>query len=157
MQAVNEIFCLSTASQMKKKRKNRWRNGFIHRKKSCSNLNSKDNTNTAESGDEEDEEEDGKLAESEDPEKMKDAACESMETDGCARAEEPTESTAVAQNNNIPNEGQEPDNIASAEDEVINVETVQNNATDGHNDVQESESSEPKRTEPSAEDNTGTG
>ncbi len=35
--------------------------------------------------------------------------------------EEPTESTAVAQNNNIPNEGQEPDNTASAEDEVVNV------------------------------------
>ncbi len=79
-----------------------------------------------------------------------------METDGCARAEEPTESTAVAQNNNIPNEGQEPDNTASAEDEVVNVETVQNNATDGHND-EESESSEPKKTEPIAEDNTGTG
>lgn len=143
---------------MKKKRKNRWRNGFIRRKKSCSNLNSKDNPNTAESGDEEeDEEEDGKLAESEDPEEMKDAECESLETDGCAHAEKPTESTAVAQNNNIPNEGQEPDNTASAEDEVVNVETVQNNATDGHNDVQESESSEPKRTEPSAEDNTGTG
>uniref|UniRef100_A0A8C2CLG0 ATPase family AAA domain-containing protein 2 n=1 Tax=Cyprinus carpio TaxID=7962 RepID=A0A8C2CLG0_CYPCA len=81
----------------------------------------------------------GKLAESEDAEKMKDVECESMETDGCARAEEATESTAVAQNNNIPNEGQEPDNTASAEDEVVNVETVQNNATDGHNDVQESE------------------
>uniref|UniRef100_A0A673MSJ9 ATPase family AAA domain-containing protein 2 n=1 Tax=Sinocyclocheilus rhinocerous TaxID=307959 RepID=A0A673MSJ9_9TELE len=139
--AVNEIFCLSTASQMKKKRKNRWKNGFIRRKKSCSNLNSKDNHNTAESGDEEEEEEeDGKLAESEDAEKMKDVECESMETDGCARAEEPTESTAVAQNYNIPNEGQEPDNTASAEDEVVNVETIQNNATDGHNDVQESES-----------------
>uniref|UniRef100_A0A8C2CMG6 ATPase family AAA domain-containing protein 2 n=1 Tax=Cyprinus carpio TaxID=7962 RepID=A0A8C2CMG6_CYPCA len=138
--------------------KNRWRNGFIRRKKSCSNLNSKDNPNTAESGDEEEEEEeDGKLAESEDAEKMKDVECESMETDGCARAEEATESTAVAQNNNIPNEGQEPDNTASAEDEVVNVETVQNNATDGHNDVQESEGSEPKRTEPSAEDNTETG
>uniref|UniRef100_A0A8C1ZFB1 ATPase family AAA domain-containing protein 2 n=1 Tax=Cyprinus carpio TaxID=7962 RepID=A0A8C1ZFB1_CYPCA len=136
--------------QMKKKRKNRWRNGFIRRKKSCSNLNSKDNPNTAESGDEEEEEEeDGKLAESEDAEKMKDVECESMDTDGCARAEEATESTAVAQNNNIPNEGQEPDNTASAEDEVVNVETVQNNATDGHNDVQESEGSEPKRTEPS--------
>uniref|UniRef100_A0A8C1X260 ATPase family AAA domain-containing protein 2 n=1 Tax=Cyprinus carpio TaxID=7962 RepID=A0A8C1X260_CYPCA len=144
--------------QMKKKRKNRWRNGFIRRKKSCSNLNSKDNPNTAESGDEEEEEEeDGKLAESEDAEKMKDVECESMDTDGCARAEEATESTAVAQNNNIPNEGQEPDNTASAEDEVVNVETVQNNATDGHNDVQESEGSEPKRTEPSAEDNTETG
>ncbi len=35
-------------------------------------------------------------------------------------------------------------------------ETVQNNATDGHND-EESESSEPKKTEPIAEDNTGTG
>uniref|UniRef100_A0A8C1X2E2 ATPase family AAA domain-containing protein 2 n=1 Tax=Cyprinus carpio TaxID=7962 RepID=A0A8C1X2E2_CYPCA len=81
----------------------------------------------------------GKLAESEDAEKMKDVECESMDTDGCARAEEATESTAVAQNNNIPNEGQEPDNTASAEDEVVNVETVQNNATDGHNDVQESE------------------
>uniref|UniRef100_A0A673MYW3 ATPase family AAA domain-containing protein 2 n=1 Tax=Sinocyclocheilus rhinocerous TaxID=307959 RepID=A0A673MYW3_9TELE len=82
---VNEIFCLSTASQMKKKRKNRWKNGFIRRKKSCSNLNSKDNHNTAESGDEEEEEEeDGKLAESEDAEKMKDVECESMETDGCA-------------------------------------------------------------------------
>uniref|UniRef100_A0A673MXZ7 ATPase family AAA domain-containing protein 2 n=1 Tax=Sinocyclocheilus rhinocerous TaxID=307959 RepID=A0A673MXZ7_9TELE len=92
----------------------------------------------------------------EDAEKMKDVECESMETDGCARAEEPTESTAVAQNYNIPNEGQEPDNTASAEDEVVNVETIQNNATDGHNDVQESESSEPKRTRPSAEDNTGT-
>uniref|UniRef100_A0A8C1MC52 ATPase family AAA domain-containing protein 2 n=1 Tax=Cyprinus carpio TaxID=7962 RepID=A0A8C1MC52_CYPCA len=138
--------------------KNRWRNGFIRRKKSCSNLNSKDNPNTAESEDEEEEEEeDGKLAESEDAEKMKDVECESMETDGCARAEEATESTAVAQNNNIPNEGQEPDNTASAEDEVVNVETVQNNATDGHNDVQESEGSEPKRTEPSAEDNTETG
>uniref|UniRef100_A0A671ME99 ATPase family AAA domain-containing protein 2-like n=1 Tax=Sinocyclocheilus anshuiensis TaxID=1608454 RepID=A0A671ME99_9TELE len=101
-------------------------------------------------------EEDGNLAESEDAEKMKDVECESMETDGCARAEEPTESTVVAQNYNIPNEGQEPDNTASAEDEVVNVETIQNNATDGHNDVQESESSEPKRTEPSAEDNTGT-
>uniref|UniRef100_A0A8C1WZQ3 ATPase family AAA domain-containing protein 2 n=1 Tax=Cyprinus carpio TaxID=7962 RepID=A0A8C1WZQ3_CYPCA len=113
------------------KRKNRWRNGFIRRKKSCSNLNSKDNPNTAESGDEEEEEEeDGKLAESEDAEKMKDVECESMDTDGCARAEEATESTAVAQNNNIPNEGQEPDNTASAEDEVVNVETVQNNATD---------------------------
>uniref|UniRef100_A0A8C1MEH2 ATPase family AAA domain-containing protein 2 n=1 Tax=Cyprinus carpio TaxID=7962 RepID=A0A8C1MEH2_CYPCA len=114
---------ISPPSQMKKKRKNRWRNGFIQ-------------------------EEDGKLAESEDAEKMKDVECESMETDGCARAEEATESTAVAQNNNIPNEGQEPDNTASAEDEVVNVETVQNNATDGHNDVQESEGSEPKRTEP---------
>uniref|UniRef100_A0A672S2L0 ATPase family AAA domain containing 2 n=1 Tax=Sinocyclocheilus grahami TaxID=75366 RepID=A0A672S2L0_SINGR len=153
----SEIFCLSTASQMKKKRKNRWKNGFIRRKKSCSNLNSKDNHNTAESGDEdEEEEEDGKLSESEDAEKMKDVECESMETDGCARTEEPTESTAVAQNYNIPNEGQEPDNTASAEDEVVNVETIQNNATDGHNDVQESESSEPKRTEPSAENNTGT-
>ncbi|XP_016313784.1 ATPase family AAA domain-containing protein 2 isoform X4 [Sinocyclocheilus anshuiensis] len=148
---------INTASQMKKKRKNRWKNGFIRRKKSCSNLNSKDNHNTAESGDEEEEEEeDGNLAESEDAEKMKDVECESMETDGCARAEEPTESTVVAQNYNIPNEGQEPDNTASAEDEVVNVETIQNNATDGHNDVQESESSEPKRTEPSAEDNTGT-
>uniref|UniRef100_A0A672S2B6 ATPase family AAA domain containing 2 n=1 Tax=Sinocyclocheilus grahami TaxID=75366 RepID=A0A672S2B6_SINGR len=157
MWAVSEIFCLSTASQMKKKRKNRWKNGFIRRKKSCSNLNSKDNHNTAESGDEdEEEEEDGKLSESEDAEKMKDVECESMETDGCARTEEPTESTAVAQNYNIPNEGQEPDNTASAEDEVVNVETIQNNATDGHNDVQESESSEPKRTEPSAENNTGT-
>ncbi|XP_016137521.1 ATPase family AAA domain-containing protein 2-like [Sinocyclocheilus grahami] len=145
------------SSQMKKKRKNRWKNGFIRRKKSCSNLNSKDNHNTAESGDEdEEEEEDGKLSESEDAEKMKDVECESMETDGCARTEEPTESTAVAQNYNIPNEGQEPDNTASAEDEVVNVETIQNNATDGHNDVQESESSEPKRTEPSAENNTGT-
>ncbi|XP_059424310.1 ATPase family AAA domain-containing protein 2-like isoform X1 [Carassius carassius] len=148
---------MNTASQMKKKRKNRWRNGFIRRKKSCSNLNSKD-PNTAESGDEEEEEdEDGKLAESEDAENMKDVECESMETDGCTRAEEPTESSAVAQNNNIPNDGQEPDNTGSiAEDEVINIETVQNNATDGHNDVQESEGSEPKRTEPSAEDNTGT-
>uniref|UniRef100_A0A8C2BWC3 ATPase family AAA domain-containing protein 2 n=1 Tax=Cyprinus carpio TaxID=7962 RepID=A0A8C2BWC3_CYPCA len=107
-----------TASQMKKKRKNRWRNGFIRRKKSCSHLNSKDNPNTAESGDEEeDEEEDGKLAESEDPEKMKDVECESMETDCCARTEEPLESTAVAQNNNISNEGQECDNTASAIDE----------------------------------------
>uniref|UniRef100_A0A672S375 ATPase family AAA domain containing 2 n=1 Tax=Sinocyclocheilus grahami TaxID=75366 RepID=A0A672S375_SINGR len=133
MWAVSEIFCLSTASQMKKKRKNRWKNGFIRRKKSCSNLNSKDNHNTAESGDEdEEEEEDGKLSESEDAEKMKDVECESMETDGCARTEEPTESTAVAQNYNIPNEGQEPDNTASAEDEVVN------------------------RTEPSAENNTGT-
>uniref|UniRef100_A0A671MLB0 ATPase family AAA domain-containing protein 2 n=1 Tax=Sinocyclocheilus anshuiensis TaxID=1608454 RepID=A0A671MLB0_9TELE len=141
---------ISPPSQMKKKRKNRWKNGFIRRKKSCSNLNSKDNHNTAESGDEEEEEEeDGNLAESEDAEKMKDVECESMETDGCARAEEPTESTVVAQNYNIPNEGQEPDNTASAEDEVVNVETIQNNATDGHNDVQESESSEPKRTEPS--------
>uniref|UniRef100_A0A671ME62 ATPase family AAA domain-containing protein 2 n=1 Tax=Sinocyclocheilus anshuiensis TaxID=1608454 RepID=A0A671ME62_9TELE len=111
---------ISPPSQMKKKRKNRWKNGFIRRKKSCSNLNSKDNHNTAESGDEEEEEEeDGNLAESED---------------------EPTESTVVAQNYNIPNEGQEPDNTASAEDEVVNVETIQNNATDGHNDVQESES-----------------
>ncbi|XP_050988099.1 ATPase family AAA domain-containing protein 2-like isoform X2 [Labeo rohita] len=145
---------INTASQMKKKRKNRWRNGFIRRKKSCSNLNSKDNPNTAESGDEEeDEEEDGKLAESEDPEKMKDVECESMETEACAEGS--TESTAVAQNNNISNEGQG-DNTASAVEEVINVETVQNNATDGQNDVQESESTEPKRTEPSAEDNTGT-
>ncbi len=141
---------------MKKKRKNRWKNGFIHRTKSCSNLNSKDNHNTAEESEEEDEEKDGKLSESEDPRKIKDVECESMETDGCARAEEPTESTAVAQNNNIPNEGQEPDNTASAEDEVVNVETVQSNATDGHND-EESESSEPKKTEPIAEDNTGTG
>ncbi|KAL0171453.1 hypothetical protein M9458_031764, partial [Cirrhinus mrigala] len=140
---------------MKKKRKNRWRNGFIRRKKSCSNLNSKDNPNTAESGDEEeDDEEDGKLAESEDPEKMKDVECESMETEACA--EGPTESTAVAQNNNIPNEGQA-NHTGSAVEEVINVETVQNNATDGQNDVQESESTEPKRTEPSAEDNAGTG
>lgn len=153
MQAVNEIFCLSTASQMKKKRKNRWRNGFIRRTKSCSNLNSKDNPNTAESGEEE---EDGKLSESEDPNKMKDVECESMENDGCARAKEPTQSTAVAQNNNIPNEGQEPHNTASAEDEVVNVEIVHNNATDGHND-EESESSEAKKTEPIAEDNTGTG
>ncbi len=136
---------------MKKKRKNRWKNGFIHRTKTCSNLNSKDNHNTAEESGEEDEEKDGKLSESEDPGKIKDVECESMETDGSARAEEPTESTAVAQNNNIPNEGQEP-----AEDEVVNVETVQSNATDGHND-EESESSEPKKTEPIAEDNTGTG
>uniref|UniRef100_A0A8C1IHD7 ATPase family AAA domain-containing protein 2 n=1 Tax=Cyprinus carpio TaxID=7962 RepID=A0A8C1IHD7_CYPCA len=157
MQAVNEMFCLFTASQMKKKRKNRWRNGFIRRKKSCSHLNSKDNPNTAESGDEEeDEEEDGKLAESEDPEKMKDVECESMETDCCARTEEPLESTAVAQNNNISNEGQECDNTASAIDEVISVETTQNNAINGQNGVQESESTEPKRTGPSAEDNTGT-
>ncbi|XP_043116667.1 ATPase family AAA domain-containing protein 2-like isoform X2 [Puntigrus tetrazona] len=147
---------INTASQMKKKRKNRWRNGFIRRKKTSSNMNSKDNPNTAESGDEEEEEEeDGKL-ESEDAEKMRDVECESMETDGCAQAEEPTESTAVAQNNNIPNDGQEPDNTASAEDKVINVETVQNNATADHNDVQDSESSEPKRTELNAEDNTGT-
>ncbi|XP_042629252.1 ATPase family AAA domain-containing protein 2-like [Cyprinus carpio] len=147
----------NTASQMKKKRKNRWRNGFIRRKKSCSHLNSKDNPNTAESGDEEeDEEEDGKLAESEDPEKMKDVECESMETDCCARTEEPLESTAVAQNNNISNEGQECDNTASAIDEVISVETTQNNAINGQNGVQESESTEPKRTGPSAEDNTGT-
>uniref|UniRef100_A0A8C2BY57 ATPase family AAA domain-containing protein 2 n=1 Tax=Cyprinus carpio TaxID=7962 RepID=A0A8C2BY57_CYPCA len=124
----------NTASQMKKKRKNRWRNGFIRRKKSCSHLNSKDNPNTAESGDEEeDEEEDGKLAESEDPEKMKDVECESMETDCCARTEEPLESTAVAQNNNISNEGQECDNTASAIDEVISVETTQNNAINGQN------------------------
>uniref|UniRef100_A0A9J7XUB5 ATPase family AAA domain-containing protein 2 n=1 Tax=Cyprinus carpio carpio TaxID=630221 RepID=A0A9J7XUB5_CYPCA len=150
MQAVNEMFCLFTASQMKKKRKNRWRNGFIRRKKSCSHLNSKDNPNTAESGDEEeDEEEDGKLAESEDPEKMKDVECESMETDCCARTEEPLESTAVAQNNNISNEGQECDNTASAIDEVISVETTQNNAINGQNGVQESESTEPKRTGPS--------
>lgn len=143
---------------MKKKRKNRWRNGFIRRKKSCSNLNSKDNPNTAESGDEEEEEEeDGKLAESEDAEKMKDVECESMETDCCARTEEPLESTAVAQNNNISNEGQECDNTASAIDEVISVETTQNNAINGQNGVQESESTEPKRTGPSAEDNTGTG
>uniref|UniRef100_A0A672SUW1 ATPase family AAA domain-containing protein 2 n=1 Tax=Sinocyclocheilus grahami TaxID=75366 RepID=A0A672SUW1_SINGR len=157
MQDVNEMFCLSTASQMKKKRKNRWKNGFIHRKKSCSHLNSKDNLNTAESGDEEeDEEEDGKLAESEDPEKMKDVECESVETDCCARTEEPSESTAVAQNNNIPNEGQERGNTASAVDEVMSVETAQNNAINGQNGVQESESTETKRTEPSAEDNTGT-
>uniref|UniRef100_A0A673J2N2 ATPase family AAA domain-containing protein 2 n=1 Tax=Sinocyclocheilus rhinocerous TaxID=307959 RepID=A0A673J2N2_9TELE len=157
MQAVNEMFCLSTASQMKKKRKNRWKNGFICRKKSCSHLNSKDNPNTAESGDEEeDEEEDGKLAESEDPEKMKDVECESMETDCCARTEEPSESTAVAQNNNITNEGQERGNTASALDEVMSVETTQNNAINGQNGVQESESTETKRTEPSAEDNTGT-
>uniref|UniRef100_A0A8C1SJM5 ATPase family AAA domain-containing protein 2 n=1 Tax=Cyprinus carpio TaxID=7962 RepID=A0A8C1SJM5_CYPCA len=149
---------LQWTSQMKKKRKNRWRNGFIRRKKSCSHLNSKDNPNTAESGDEEeDEEEDGKLAESEDPEKMKDVECESMETDCCARTEEPLESTAVAQNNNISNEGQECDNTASAIDEVISVETTQNNAINGQNGVQESESTEPKRTGPSAEDNTGTG
>ncbi|XP_016095719.1 ATPase family AAA domain-containing protein 2 isoform X3 [Sinocyclocheilus grahami] len=148
---------INTASQMKKKRKNRWKNGFIHRKKSCSHLNSKDNLNTAESGDEEeDEEEDGKLAESEDPEKMKDVECESVETDCCARTEEPSESTAVAQNNNIPNEGQERGNTASAVDEVMSVETAQNNAINGQNGVQESESTETKRTEPSAEDNTGT-
>uniref|UniRef100_A0A673J392 ATPase family AAA domain-containing protein 2 n=1 Tax=Sinocyclocheilus rhinocerous TaxID=307959 RepID=A0A673J392_9TELE len=111
---------ISPPSQMKKKRKNRWKNGFICRKKSCSHLNSKDNPNTAESGDEEeDEEEDGKLAESEDPEKMKDVECESMETDCCARTEEPSESTAVAQNNNITNEGQERGNTASALDEVM--------------------------------------
>ncbi|XP_016375636.1 ATPase family AAA domain-containing protein 2-like isoform X3 [Sinocyclocheilus rhinocerous] len=148
---------INTASQMKKKRKNRWKNGFICRKKSCSHLNSKDNPNTAESGDEEeDEEEDGKLAESEDPEKMKDVECESMETDCCARTEEPSESTAVAQNNNITNEGQERGNTASALDEVMSVETTQNNAINGQNGVQESESTETKRTEPSAEDNTGT-
>ncbi|XP_016338700.1 ATPase family AAA domain-containing protein 2-like isoform X3 [Sinocyclocheilus anshuiensis] len=148
---------INTASQMKKKRKNRWKNGFIRRKKSCSHLNSKDNPNTAESGDEEeDEEEDGKLAESEDPEKMKDVECESMETDCCARTEEPSESTAVAQNNNIPNEGRERGNTASAVDEVMSVETAQNNAINGQNGVQESESTETKRSEPSAEDNTGT-
>ncbi|XP_051720603.1 ATPase family AAA domain-containing protein 2-like isoform X2 [Ctenopharyngodon idella] len=146
---------INTASQMKKKRKNRWRNGFIRRKKSCSHLNSKDNPNTAESGDEEeDEDDDGKLAESEDPEKMKDVECESMEADECARAEEPTESTAEVRNN-ISNEGREHDNATSAVDEVVSVETVQNNATDGQNDVQASESSEPKRTEPSAEDSSG--
>uniref|UniRef100_A0A672SWL8 ATPase family AAA domain-containing protein 2 n=1 Tax=Sinocyclocheilus grahami TaxID=75366 RepID=A0A672SWL8_SINGR len=123
-------------AQMKKKRKNRWKNGFIHRKKSCSHLNSKDNLNTAESGDEEeDEEEDGKLAESEDPEKMKDVECESVETDCCARTEEPSESTAVAQNNNIPNEGQERGNTASAVDEVMSVETAQNNAINGQNET----------------------
>lgn len=134
---------------MKKKRKNRWRNGVIRRKKSCSHL--KDNPNTAESGDEdEDEDDDGKLAESEDPEKMKDVECESMEADECA------ESTAVVQNN-ISNEGREHDNTTSAVDEVVSVETVQNNATDGHNDVQASESTEPKRTEPSAEDSSGVG
>uniref|UniRef100_A0A9J7Z487 ATPase family AAA domain-containing protein 2 n=1 Tax=Cyprinus carpio carpio TaxID=630221 RepID=A0A9J7Z487_CYPCA len=93
-------------------------------------------------------EEDGKLAESEDPEKMKDVECESMETDCCARTEEPLESTAVAQNNNISNEGQECDNTASAIDEVISVETTQNNAINGQNGVQESESTEPKRTGP---------
>ncbi|XP_026084340.1 ATPase family AAA domain-containing protein 2-like isoform X1 [Carassius auratus] len=148
---------INSASQMKKKRKNRWRNGVIRRKKSCSHLNSKDNPNTTESGDEEeDEEEDGKLAESEDPEKMKDVECESMETDCCARTEEPSESTAVAQNNNILNEGQEHDNTASAVDEVMSVETNQNNAINGQNGVQESESTEPKRTEPSAEDIPGT-
>lgn len=142
---------------MKKKRKNRWRNGFIRRKKSCSHLNSKDNPNTAESGDEEeDEDDDGKLAESEDPEKMKDVECESMEADECARAEEPTESTAEVRNN-ISNEGREHDNATSAVDEVVSVETVQNNATDGQNDVQASESTEPKRTEPSAEDSSGMG
>lgn len=139
---------------MKKKRKNRWRNGFLRRKRSCSHLNSKDNT--IESGDEEeDEEDDGKLAESRDPEKMKDVECELMEADECARAEGPTEFTAAVQNNS--NEGREHDNTASAVDEVVNVETVQNIATDGKNDVQASESTEPKRTEASAEDSSGTG
>ncbi|KAL1259935.1 hypothetical protein QQF64_010512 [Cirrhinus molitorella] len=147
---------INSASQMKKKRKNRWRNGVIRRKRSCSNLNSKDNPNTESGDEEEDEEEDGKLAESEDPEKMKDVECESMETEACVHVEGPTESTAVAQSNNIPNGEQEHDNTASAVHEVINLETVHNNATDGQNDVQEPESNDPKRMEPSAEDNTGT-
>lgn len=157
MQATGEIFCVSTASQMKKKRKSRWKNGVIRRKKSCSHLNSKDNPNTAESGDgeEDEEEEDVKLAESEDPEKMKDVECESMEVDECARAEGPTDSTEVVQNNI--SESWDIDNTTSTVDEVVSVETVQNNVTDVQNDVQASENTEPKRTEPIAEDSSGMG
>ncbi|XP_067304167.1 ATPase family AAA domain-containing protein 2-like isoform X1 [Pseudorasbora parva] len=147
---------INTASQIKKKRKSRWKNGFIRRKKSCSYLNSKDNSNAAESGDgeEDEEEDDGKLAESEDPEKIKDLECESMEADVSVRADGATESTEVVQNNNS-NEGGEHDNTISSVDEVASVETVQNNATDGQNDVQASESIEAKRTEPCAEDSSG--
>ncbi|KAK7158169.1 hypothetical protein R3I93_009389 [Phoxinus phoxinus] len=146
---------INTASQMKKKRKSRWKNGIIRRKKYCSHLNSKDNPNTAESGDgEEDEEEDDvKLAESEDPEKMKDVECESMEADECARAEGPTESGEVVQNNI--SERWDIDNTTSAVDEVLSVETVQSNVTDVQNDVQASENTEPERTEPIAEDSSG--
>ncbi|KAK7146911.1 hypothetical protein R3I94_009676 [Phoxinus phoxinus] len=146
---------INTASQMKKKRKSRWKNGIIRRKKSCSHLNSKDNPNTAESGDgEEDEEEDDvKLAESEDPEKMKDVECESMEADECARAEGPTESGEVVQNNI--SERWDIDNTTSAVDEVVSVETIQSNVTDVQNDVQASENTEPEKTEPIAEDSSG--
>jgi len=157
MQASGEIFCVSTASQMKKKRKGRWKNGFIRKKKACSHLNSKDNPNTAESGDgEEDEEEDDvKLAESEDPEKMKDVECESMEADECARADGLPESTEVVQNNI--SERCDLDNTTSTVDEVVSVETVQNNVTNVQNDVQAPENTEPKRTEPIVEDSSGMG
>ncbi|CAM4704056.1 unnamed protein product [Leuciscus chuanchicus] len=146
---------INTASQMKKKRKSRWKNGFIRRKKSCSNLNSKDNPNTAESEDGEGDEEeyDVKLAESEDPEKMKDVECESMEADEFSRAEGPTEYTEVVQNNI--SERWDIDNTTSTVDEVVSVETVQNNVSDVQNDVQASENTEPKRTEPIAEDSSG--
>ncbi|XP_077070914.1 ATPase family AAA domain-containing protein 2 isoform X2 [Siphateles boraxobius] len=146
---------INTASQMKKKRKSRWKNGVIRRKKSCSHLNSKDNPNTAESGDGEDDEEDYdvKLAESDDPEKMKDVECETMEADECARAEGLTESTEVVQNDI--SERWDIDNTTSAVGEVVSVETVQNNVTDVQNDVQASENTELKRTEPIAEDSRG--
>lgn len=135
---------------MKKKRKNRWKNGIINKKK-CSHVNSKDNSNIAESGDEEeDEEEDGKPAESEDPEKMKDVECETMEV------EEPTTSTSVVQKINFVSEEQE-DNTAAAVDEVVNIENVQINTADKQHDVQPLDNNEPKRTEPIVEDDTEMG
>ncbi|XP_073782714.1 ATPase family AAA domain-containing protein 2 isoform X1 [Danio rerio] len=138
---------INTASQMKKKRKNRWKNGFISKKK-CSHVNSKDNSNIAESGDEEeDEDEDGKPAESEDLEKMRDAECETMEVEG------PTTSTSVVQKITFVSEEQE-DNTAAAVNEVVNVENVQINASGEQNDVQPLDNNEPKRTEPGAEDDT---
>lgn len=127
-------------------------------------MNSRDNTNTAESGDEEEDEEedeeDGKPVENEHAEKLNDTECESMEVDGCARAKGPGESNSNTgvQNDHNTNDAREHDGAASEADRVMNGETVQNSdATVGQNDVQPAESTKSKRAELSSEDNTGTG
>lgn len=149
-----KICFLSLASQKKKKRKNTWKNGFIRRKKTSSHLNSKDNPNTGESGDEEedeDEEEDGKQAETEDAENMKDTECELMEVDGCARAEGPAESTSNAGVENNLNTNEETLDECATSTVYMNGEALQNG------DVHPAESTRTKRTELTSEDNTGTG
>ncbi|XP_051574351.1 ATPase family AAA domain-containing protein 2-like isoform X2 [Myxocyprinus asiaticus] len=144
----------NTASRKKKKsqwRKNRWKNGFIGKKKYSPHLHSRDNPNTAESGEEEEDEEeevDGKLAENEAAEKMKESECETMNVDSCACAENPTESSPNTETQDIhkPNEGGQHGNTASVVQVVTNGETVQNEQNDAH---------PTERAELSADDSTG--
>lgn len=83
-----------------------------------------------------------------------------MEVDGCARAEDPTESTSntEVQNNLNTNEETQDDSAATAVDRVVNGETLQNGvATVSQNDVHATESTKSKKTELTSEDSTGTG